>query len=257
MTTDRPAYDAQDNDLDESRLYSNDLLKGVSPSSNAPRWPAPGPAITISNLIGSGAHELSGHLAELLQAEEPEGSPPWTVFDRQLVEKMLEEHHLPNRLAEVMPEDRRSYFDDIIDEAMGLRPPSWVLIPKLVQTVRHLAVNGHVIIIGRGASASTETMPNVFHVRLIASVPKRIERLRRHENISSDEAAKLIATRDRGQKRYVWTYLHTRVDDDLHYHMVLNTDRMPLPDAARLIADGARRCFQQSAQPAGRQTAAK
>jgi hypothetical protein len=35
-----------------------------------------------------------------------------------------------------------------------------------------------------------------------------------------------------------------RVDDDLQYHMVINTDRIPPPEAAELIADGARRCFQ-------------
>jgi hypothetical protein len=36
----------------------------------------------------------------------------------------------------------------------------------------------------------------------------------------------------------------TRVDDDLQYHMVINTDRIPPPEAAELLADGARRCFQ-------------
>jgi len=220
----------------------NYLFKDASSSSTA-GWPTPGPAITISNLTGSGAHEVAIHLADLLQTEEPQGSPPWTVFDRQLVEKVLEEHHLPQKLAELMPEDRRSYFDDVIDEFMGLRPPSWVLVPKVIQTVLHLAGTGHTILIGRGANAITETMPNVFHVRLIASLPNRIERVRQHENLSSEEAAKLIATRDRGSRRFVKAYLHAHVEDDLHYHIVLNTDRVPVQDAAQLIAAGARRAF--------------
>jgi cytidylate kinase len=256
MTTDTSISGAQDKDLGYSDFYSNDLFKGVNPS-NTTRWPVPGPAITISNLSGSGAHDLAGHLAQLLQAEEPQGSPPWTVYDRQLVLKVLEEHNLPQKLAELMPEDRRSYFDDVIDESIGLRPPSWELVPKIIQTVRHLAANGRVILIGRAAGAVTETMPNIFHVRLIASLPKRIERLCDQENLSSDEAVKLIAKRDRGQKRYAWAYFHTRVDDDLHYHMVLNSDWVPLPDAARLIAAGARSCFQQNGQPARHQTTAK
>jgi hypothetical protein len=246
MTTDRWTSDAQDKDLSYSPFYSKDLFKGVSPS-NTPRWSAPGPAITISNLAGSGAHDLAGHLAELLQAEE-QGSPPWTVFDRQLVEKVLEEHHLPQKLAEYMPEDRRSYFDDVVDEFIGLRPPSWKLVPKVIQTVRHLATNGHVILVGRGAGAITETMPNIFHVRLIASLPKRIERVRERQNLSSDDAAHFIATTDRGQLRYAKAYFHTRLDDDLHYHLVLNTDRVPLQAAAQLIATGARTCFRQTSR---------
>jgi hypothetical protein len=38
--------------------------------------------------------------------------------------------------------------------------------------------------------------------------------------------------------------MFTRVDDDLQYHMVINTDRIPPPEAAGLLADRARRCFQ-------------
>ena len=246
MTTDQSTSGAQDKDSNYSPFYSKDLFRGVSPS-DTPRWSTPGPAITISNLTGSGAHDLAGHLAELLQAEEPQGSPPWAVFDRQIVEKVLEEHRLPKKLAGLMPEDRRSYFTDVIDEFIGLRPPSWTLVPKVIQTVQHLATKGHVILIGRGAGAITETMPNIFHVRLIASLPKRIERVREHKNLSSDDAAHFIAVTDRGQLRYARAHLHTRLDDDLHYHMVLNTDRIPLPDAAQLIAAGARTCFQFSA----------
>jgi cytidylate kinase len=92
-------------------------------------------------------------------------------------------------------------------------------------------------------------MPNVFHVRLIGSLPKRIERVQKLENLSPKEAAKFIAKRDRGRGRFVKAYFHTHVDDDLHYHLVLNTDLMPLSDAAGLIADGARRCFRNTSQP--------
>jgi cytidylate kinase len=246
----------QEKDSTYSPFYSNNLFKGVSPSDTH-RWSAPGPAITISNLTGSGAHDLAGHLAELLQAEEPHGSAPWTVFDRQLVEEALSEHHLPKKLAEDMPEDRRSYFDDVVDEFMGLRPPSWKLIPKVIQTVRHLATKGHVILVGRGAGVVTETMPNIFHVRLIASLPKRVERVCERQNLSLDEAAHLIAMTDRGQLRYAKAYLHTRLDDDLHYHMVLNTDRIPLRQAAHLIAAAARAYFQDNAQQASHSNTAQ
>jgi len=91
-------------------------------------------------------------------------------------------------------------------------------------------------------------MPNVFHVRLIASLEKRIERVQKLENLAPKEAAKFIAKRDRGRGRYVKAHFHTRVDDDLNYHLVLNTDLMPLSDAAELIADGARRRFRNGSR---------
>src|SRR5947209_3275271 len=55
-----------------------------------------GPAVTISDQTGAGAHEISNRLAALLQAREPEDAPRWAVYDRLLVEEMLKEHHLPN-----------------------------------------------------------------------------------------------------------------------------------------------------------------
>jgi cytidylate kinase len=161
------------------------------------------------------------------------------------VGKVLEEHHLPKALAKLMPEERRSYIRDVMDELLGLRPPSWVMVPQIAETVLHLVEVGHVILVGRGAEYITHRMPNIFHIRLIASLSKRIERVQRLENLTSKEAARFIAQRDRGRGRYARAYFHARAEDDLQYHLVVNTDLIPLPDAAELIAQGAERLFQR------------
>jgi cytidylate kinase len=231
-------------DLKLCRAYLESQLEDQPHSPTAARWTMSGPAITISFQTGSGAHEIARTLANLLQKNEAEASTAWTVFDRQLVEKVLEEHHLPKTLAKFMPEDRRSFIRDVMEELVGLHPPSWVMVPQVAETVLHLAEAGHVILVGRGASFITARMPNVFHVRLIASLPRRIERVRKLENLSAQAAAKFIAQRDRRSGRYLKTYFHARADDDLLYHLVINTDLLPDPTAAQLIADAARRCFQ-------------
>ncbi len=228
------------------RSYADHPLEEEKQPPAASGLKRPGPAVTIADQIGSGARELAERLAAVLHAAEPKDSPSWAIFDRQLVEKALEEHHLPPHLAKLIPEDRRSYLNDVLDELIGLRPPSWELIPKIAQTVQHLAYVGHVILIGRGASFITGLMPNVFHVRLIESLPRRIERVQHQQNLSPKAAAKFIAKTERERGRYLKAYFHTRLDDDLQYHLVLNTDRIPLTDAVKLIADGARMCFESS-----------
>ncbi len=205
--------------------------------------PRPGPAVTISYQTGSGAHEIAGQLARILQKAEPNRTVPWTVFDRELVEKVLEEHKLPKALAKFMPEDRRSFIQDVMEELVGLRPPSWVMVPKIAETVLHLADAGHVILVGRGANFITARMPNVFHIRLIASLPKRIERVQTSHGLTSEEATRFVKEGDRSRRRYVKEHFHNSIDDDLFYHLILNTDRIPLADAAQLIGDGTRRCF--------------
>jgi cytidylate kinase len=236
-----------DSDLGQCRAYlSYQLDHPKRPSENGV-WPPSGPAITISPQTGAGADEVARQLAAVLQALEPRGRSPWTIFDRQLVEQVLAEHHLPKTLAKFMPEDRRSYLEDVLDEILGLRPPSWELIPKVIQTVRHLADAGHVILVGRGASLATADMPNIFHVRLIASLPRRTERAQKLQQLSPKEATRLIARTDRARARYANAYFHSNVDDDLQYHLVINTDLVPPPKSAEFIASAARICFESFA----------
>jgi hypothetical protein len=206
-----------------------------------------GPAITISHQTGAGAHDIAERLARMLQESEPRSGDGWRVFDRQLVEKALEEHHWPKALANKMPEDRRSYIDDVVEELFGLRPPSWVLVPQVAETTLRLAAAGRVILVGRGATVVTARLPNVFHVRLIASLPRRIERVQKLHGLSRALAAELVKKEDRGRERYVKANFHARLDADLLYDLVINTDRVACPDAAAVIAEAARRHFRANA----------
>jgi hypothetical protein len=225
------------------RAYVRSQFEEQERCATRVHWPESGPAVTISSQTGAGSHEIARELAAILQKDQPGGGVAWTVFDRQLVEKVLEEHHLPKDLAKFMPEDRRSFIQDVMDELLGLRPPSWVMVPRIAETVLHLAEAGHVILVGRGANFITVRMPNVCHVRLVASLPKRIERVQKANGLTREEAAKFVARTDRGTGRYAKTHFHGHVEDTLLYHLVINTDRIPCSAAARLIAEGARMCF--------------
>jgi Cytidylate kinase-like family len=207
----------------------------------------PGPAVTISYQTGAGEHEIASRLAEILQAAEPVGAPPWTVFDRQLIERVLREHQFPESMARFLPEDRRSIVEEEIGDILGLHPPAWVIVPQIAETVLRLANAGHVILVGRGAVFITARMTNAFHVRIVAPLRDRIERVQKEERLSAKAAAKFITKKDRGHSRYAKAYYHGRMDDSLLYHLVLNTGRISCTAAAKLIAQEALECFQSQA----------
>lgn len=193
-------------------------------------------AITISRQAGSGGHALAAKLAELLKAQEPQGSPPWAVFDRNLVQRVLEDNHLPARLARFMPEDRVLQITDTMDELFGLHPPSWILVRKTSETILHLAELGHVILIGRGANVITSKLAHVLHVRLVGSLEKRVRRLQELNAINPKEALKLAGNEDLARRRYLKQYFSKDIEDPLLYHMVLNTDSVSVEEAAQMIA---------------------
>src|ERR1043166_9208733 len=92
-------------------------------------------AVTISRQAGCGALVVAEKLAERLQTHARRGAPPWTVFDRNLIERVLEDHNLPERLAKYLPEDRMTALQDITDELFGLRPPSWTIVRQTAETM--------------------------------------------------------------------------------------------------------------------------
>lgn len=201
------------------------------------------PAITFSYQTGAGMREIAPLVTRLLDQTEFRERHPWTVYDQQLIEQSLQENLWPRELASRITEDKRLFLDELVDDLFGLRPPSWVLVPQLVRTILRLAVNGHAILAGYGVTIVTAGLPNVFHVRLIGSLPRRIARIQQRQKLTSEAAARFVRNKDRGRERFVKAHFHARLDDERRYDLVLNTDHLSAFDAAAVIADTAHRFF--------------
>jgi len=209
------------------------------PGPIAPRHAAPRLAITISRQSGSGAHAVGEKLAQYLQTCVPHETLPWMLFDRNLVEHVLEDHNLPRRLAPFMTEDRVTGITDMIEELFGLHPPFYTLVDITTETIQHLAEQGNVILIGRGANVIARNLPHVFHVRLVASLEKRVAHMQELRGLSAKAARELVLAEDRGRRRYLKKYFHQDFDNPLLYNLVINTDHTTYDDAARLICEAA------------------
>ena len=195
-------------------------------------------AVTLSRQTGSGALIVAEKLAEYLQARVP-GGRVWTVFDRNLVQRVLEDHNLPRQLAQFMPEDRISAIEDMLEESLGLHPSASTLVHETSETILKLAEVGNVIIVGRGAGVITSRLPHVFHVRLCGSVEKRVERVQFYMKLDKKAALQFVETEDRGRRRYLKKHFGADIENPLLYHLTVNTDRINLSDVASLIGDAA------------------
>jgi len=222
--------------LNHCLTFINCQLKPVDKAARAAGIPRK-LAITLSRQTGAGVFAVAEKLAALLQVRAPRGTAPWTVFDKNLVEKVLEDHHLPAKLAQFMPEDRRSMIEEVMEEILGLHPPSWTLANQTMETILKLAELGNVILVGRGATVITAKLDHMFHVRLVGSLEKRTARVQEHLGLGRKAALEFILKSDRGRQRYLRSHLRADIDDPLLYDLIVNTDRFPLDAVARLIAD--------------------
>lgn len=195
------------------------------------------PCITISRQTGAGSKPVCEKLIELMDKySEPEGVR-WAFFDRSLIERVLEDHNLPKQISEFMLEGKYKHLTSVVYELLGLKPAEWTIIHKTTDTILQLARMGNVVIVGRGANIITAKLKNTFHVRLVASLEKRVEHIRSVMGYSEKEAVNYIKREDENRRKYLKSYFHADIEDPLLYHLVINTDKLTHTGAAYLIAE--------------------
>lgn len=195
-------------------------------------------AVTISRQAGCGAVLIAERLAHYLQQHSPPDSPKWTVFDRELMAKVLADHKMPTYLVRFLPEDRASQIEDTLADIFGVHPPAEKVVQHTAETMLQLAELGSAILIGRAGNIVTAKLPNALHVRLVAPLDDRIERICHDDNKTPAEARKFCIEEEHARARYVKTYFHADINDALLYHLVINTSRVGCENAARIIGDG-------------------
>jgi len=197
---------------------------------------AANPSITISRMCGAGGRTVASKLVEYLQPRTPAGRC-WTIFDKKLIEKVLEDHHLSKRIAAFLPEDHKSVLAEMIDNIRGLHPPTATLVKQCVETIWNLASDGNVILVGRAANVITANLENVYHVRLVGSLENRIARVEEVYELGRNDARKFIEVQDTAKRRYMEEYFGREIDDPMLYHLVINTDKISYEQAAQMIGD--------------------
>jgi cytidylate kinase len=194
------------------------------------------PAITISRQSGAGALTVASLLAQHLNRHyQGEPPSPWTVFDRNLAQRILEDHHLSTTMERYIPEDAKLPLTDAFESALGLHPSFWLMRQHTMETIRRLATQGNVILVGRGASTITAGLPHVTSIRLVAPFSDRVLNFANYHQLPQDRASRLVRETDERRRRYVRTYFGTDTEDPTNYDLVINTGRSGFEQAARLI----------------------
>jgi len=211
-------------------------------SQSAPKTPVTNAvtvrhAVTISRQAGCGGVIVAEKLANYLQQHAPAPNPSWTVFDRELMNQVLADHNLPAHLEKFLPEDRLSAIEDILADIFSVRPTSQTLVQQTAETILKLAELGNVILVGRAGNIVTAPLPRVLHVRLVAPLEDRIERICRDDRKSPAEARKFCLEEEAARTRYVKNYYNADINDPVLYHLIINTSRVGYENTARMIGD--------------------
>jgi cytidylate kinase len=194
------------------------------------------PFVTVSREAGAGGSSLARKLADELNATLEADETPWTIFDGNIVEAMLDEHHYSSRLARFLPEDSVSEVHASVGELVGLHPNLWDLTQKTNALIRKLAQLGRCILIGRGSNFATADLEHGVHVRLVGSPAFRARQTATALGISQADAAAQNMRKDVARRRYVRATFNRDIDNPAAYDLVINTEHVTLAEAMTMVA---------------------
>lgn len=192
------------------------------------------PFITISREYGCEGAALARHLSELLN-ERCRPTMPWVSYDHELLDKVAKELHLRREVVDSLDGRRRDEMSELFDTILNKKVDDSVVIHKLAEVVRSLAVHGHAILVGRGSALITQDLKTGLHVRLVAQLGWRAHKIQAVRNLSYTEAEKVVIEGEQQRERYIRTFY---VQDDKHvFHpdLVIENSRFNLAQIAEIV----------------------
>lgn len=227
--------------------------------------------ITISRQYGSGGDEIVQRVCEILD---------YRRFDKRMLSQAAAEAGLSEQ--EVIDYSEENYkIRGFLERLFGRTTPIatvkaweehpegvWVgeevkLREETLLTLVHRAIRsahqrGNVIIVGRGGQALLRNEKGVLHVRIVAPLEDRIQRVKERLRVSQKEydtaldlrrkAQDMILEKDAASAAYLKRFYNIDWDDPLLYHVILNTGYLSLEQAALTIADLASRLAMPSSE---------
>lgn len=204
-----------------------------------------------------GGESLAEELVKRLQQVD-RAEPPWTAFDKNLVEKVAADYHMSKRLIESI-EDKgynwlRELFEDISTTASASVPvPDEVIAyHRVAKTMWALAHAGRVVLVGWAGVFVTAGLSNGVHVRLVAPMEVRVHRIQKERGLSEREAHREIEELDQRHKAFYDRFWPGRTLAPETFTATYNTGYL---NEGR-IADSIISLVNKAPAPAARQTVA-
>lgn len=192
------------------------------------------PFVTVSREPGSGGKPVARLVAKRLK---------FKFYNREIIEDVAKSVRQRKALLEGIDERGRTAIDDIIHGAFN---PDYVsdtrYIRHLCQVVLSAAINGEVVILGRGANFITP-FDKGLHIRVQAPYFIRVERAVKYEKILREEAIQIIKEVDERRKAFIKQYFAKDISSPNYYDVVINTTNMTIEDAASLIIEAFKNKF--------------
>lgn len=189
------------------------------------RTEVPRPFLTISREYGCNATETACVLEDELNNYE--NTDVWRYYDRDLLKKIEEDHKVSQMLIETIDTRRREEINEFWRSVLTGYPPQVSVYQKLVRTIRSLSIHGRAIIIGRAGVEITRSLKYGIHLKLVAPLNYRIQKIMELNKIRNRlEAEKIVAKKDQERHDFLTQYVKFDARNPAMYDITFNIARV-------------------------------
>ena len=193
--------------------------------------------IAISRQVAACGDEIATELASLLN---------YTFVDRKSIEGKIISLGFPAEKLEKYDEKKPGFFSSLAKDRDEY-------LDYLQTAILEAAAQGNCILIGRGAFAVLENVPNLLAVRFVAADSVRVKRLMDEFGWDAKQAAQRIEESDSNRIGFHKSFFNLSVEDPVHFHAVLNTGLFDAHGAAFLLAEACKKMFTPELEKKGTQ----
>lgn len=200
--------------------------------------------ITVSREVGSGGHTVGAILAKKLNVR---------YCDKLLMETLVKQFNLSPSGIEQLKGQKKNWLADFINyvspvpsaKALGLDPKFSRefrcditpddLYQAEVEILKGFADMGSCVIAGRSGFFILKDHPNKLSVFISASLPYRVDRIMKKQNLSEESALAVIKGIDEGRENYIRRYAGVSRYDVRNYDLALTADGHTEEELADII----------------------
>jgi cytidylate kinase len=191
--------------------------------------------ITINRELGSGGRTVGRKLAEKLGVE---------YFDKAVINALQERYNLSVEQIEHLKGQETGWWEEL-KRKLTFSDAEYDLNRTDIETedvfraeteiLRAIAKENSCVIAGRTACYVFREHPNHLSIFIQASMPCRMARVAREQNMSKEQARLTIDKVDRMRENYVQEFTGTSRYDTRNYQLVINMDEINEDAAVELI----------------------
>ncbi len=199
--------------------------------------------ITVSREFGAGGSDFARDLGERLG---------WPVLDQDIIHRVAERLHLRVGTVERLDEHPPSWLARVTS-ALLITPPELPVgmdtshllhMDSVAEAAQKVLVEAAekppLIIVGHSGQNIFATRPGALHVRLVAPLETRVDRLTARFGWDRNTAAERANHVDADRAAYSQRYYHREWRDPLLYHVVIDTGRVSIDEAVTMMEAMAR-----------------